>query len=249
MGYAPYDPSPKSYQSNQYQQSQYQSQYQYQQYPYHYGYRGPPKSGFNFIIIIAVIVGIIIAALAAACALPMYLSGQDSAMNTTAYVRAEEFVHPFNGQPNSTVNMGGWKCNVNSVSGPRVSLNKVSIKIKVRDGNLDSSSISLKEISHVTNSNNIGYYIHVSESTTRFMDGGKTKEMTTVTVADLDTGELPTVEGVVFIYVDMDNNERISEGDYIYIYRDVNGDGAHEIGYAYVYLYGPENTIDYVKIR
>jgi len=149
----------------------------------------------------------------------------------------QSFLNPNEGPV--TKNGGGWDIKVRAVTGPTVALEDLVLavktpavgsspaqvwKLKVRGTGTNSSDLSV-------NSTKAGWYLRAGNITTplRFANGTTARPLNSTTAPFLRDDQFPTVEGAVLIYRDVDLDGKLSNGDRVLAYKDVDGSGTAEL--------------------
>lgn len=147
------------------------------------------------------------------------------------------FLNPYEGPV--TRNGGGWDIKVGGVTGPTVALEDLVLAVKspaigsspahvwklnVRGTGTNSSDLSV-------NSTKAGWYLRAGNATApqRFANGTARQALNGTNAPLLRDDQFPTVEGAVLIYRDVDLDGKLSNGDRVLAYKDVNGDGTVEL--------------------
>lgn len=144
------------------------------------------------------------------------------------------FLNPVEGPV--TRNGGGWDITVNTVTGPDVPLEELVIAVKApADGASVAQVWKLLVKGPGANASALsanGWSLRAGGRTNasfRYANGSVPVLLNTTTAASLREDQFHTVEGAVLIFYDPDFDGKLSNGDRILAYKDVNGDGAVEL--------------------
>jgi len=231
MTYDPYGQQPYDPYQQQYPQDGYQQYGTYQHPPGHDPQKAPIK-GPSFGKIITVIVVIIILIVVVSSAVMAFYMNQmfSSGPDTPDFPPSASLVTQDHDNPKDdiTVNGGYWSARITAISGNRPYLYDVTIVIS-------SSGVAQTRWSTVATGTvdclqcQPPWYLKGHDPTPLFVDGSDLTSLTTTTAPQVGPNEFGTIQGAYMVYLDNDDNAKMSVDDVILVYKDPDGDGSDEV--------------------
>lgn len=158
----------------------------------------------------------------------------DKAKNkSTAKLAGEAFTNPYGGAV--THNSGGWALRFTSVGGPRLDLKDLIVAIKTPSTGGNPSQVWMFNVKGANNhSADLSYeastthwYLKAFNATMplRYANGTVPIGLNNTTAPTFREDQLPTLEGAIVLYRDIDLDGNLSVRDKLTVYKDVNADG------------------------
>jgi flagellin-like protein len=133
-----------------------------------------------------------------------------------------------------------WKVEIKKVTGSSISLNEINIIITDRNGIVRYSK-NLNDVNPPNFMNDNSMLYPLANNTSAVISSETAQPVTA-------NDDVTDYVGAVFLFIDFDNDLKLTSGDVIRIYGDVNGDGINDIHSGYYFIIKDSlNTQQYVK--